>query len=120
MSKRILVVDDEKPLANALVLKLNHAGYETTACYDGSEALDELTSQKYDLVLLDLIMPNMDGFEFMEKVKQKGLKVPIVISSNLSQTEDLDRAESLGAVDFFIKSDTPMAVVVEKVSKILG
>ncbi len=117
--KKILVVDDEKPLANALVLKLAHEGFEATAVYDGEQAIDALDKDKYDLILLDLIMPAMDGFSVLEKIKEKGIKSPVVVSSNLSQNEDFNKAKSLGAVDFFVKSDTPISDIIGKINKIL-
>ncbi len=117
--KNILVVDDEKPLANALVLKLTHEGFEATAVYDGEQAIDALGKNTYDLILLDLIMPVMDGFLLLEKIKEKGISTPVVVSSNLSQSEDFSKAKSLGAVDFFVKSDTPISDIIGKINKIL-
>lgn len=119
MKKRILIVEDEKPLANALVLKFEHVGFEALAVDDGVKAINELANKKYDLILLDLIMPNMDGFSFMEKIRKAGISTPVIVSTNLSQKEDSDRAKSLGAVDFFVKSDMSITDVIEKINKIL-
>ncbi len=119
MNKRILVVDDEKPLANALVLKLSHSGFEVEAVYDGEEAIEKLSKNKYDLALLDLVMPKMNGFSVLEKLKSDGNKTTVIVSSNLSQPEDFEKAKSLGAKDFFVKSDTPISDIVEKINKLL-
>ena len=115
MDKKILIVDDEKPLARALELKLTHEGLIAKAVFNGAEAIDILKSEKYDLVLLDLVMPLEDGFKVLEDINKLKLKAPVIVSSNLSQDEDIARAQELGAVDYFIKSDTTLAQIVEKI-----
>ena len=69
--KKILIAEDEKPMAHALEMKLNNSGYEAKAVYDGIQAMEELTNNKYDLMLLDLMMPKMDGFGVLEAMKEK-------------------------------------------------
>ena len=69
--KRILIAEDEKSMARALELKLNSAGYDTKVAYDGNQALDVLKTEKYDLVLLDLMMPAVDGFGVLEEMKKE-------------------------------------------------
>jgi len=113
--KKILVADDEKALAKALQLKLNHAGFETTTAFDGAEALDLLKKESFDLVLLDLVMPKMDGFQVLEEVNKLGKKTKIVVTSNLGQEEDAEKAKNLGAINFFVKSDTPITEIVDYV-----
>jgi len=119
MAKKILITEDEKPLAKALELKLQKEGFDAKAVFDGAEAVAELKRQKYDLMLLDLVMPNQDGFATLEAIKNAGIKLPIIVSSNLSQEEDMKRAKELGAVDYFIKSDTPLTEVVSSIKKYL-
>src|SRR3989338_6920315 len=118
--KRILIAEDEKPMANALSLKLGSAGYEITLVYDGEAAIAVLNESKYDLLILDLVMPKKDGFFVLAELKKLKIAVPIIVSSNLSQEEDIRRAKELGASDYFIKSDTTLATVVEKVKLALG
>lgn len=115
--KKILVAEDEKPMAHALQLKLKNSGYDVEVAYNGEEALQKATKQKFDLVLLDLVMPVLDGFGFMEEMKNKKKKVPIIITSNLSQGEDKDKAKALGANDFLVKSDTSLSQIVNIVNK---
>lgn len=119
MCKTILIVEDEAPLSHALSLKLQNSGYETLVAEDGAKALALLKKSTVDLVLLDLVMPNVDGFGVLEEVAKKWKDIPVIVSSNLSQDEDIHRAKSLGAKDFFIKSDTPLSAVIEKVKKTL-
>jgi two-component system alkaline phosphatase synthesis response regulator PhoP len=118
-AKKILIVEDEKPMAMALVLKLNKSGFEAKAVFNGEEAIDIVAKEKFDLIILDLIIPKVDGFQVLAKLKEIGSHVPVIISSNLSQEEDFNRAKELGAVDFFVKSDTPITEVVEHIQRIL-
>lgn len=118
--KKILIAEDEQPMAHALELKLQHSGYDAKAVYDGQQALDELKNSKYDLILSDLVMPNVDGFGVLAALQAKGDKTPVIVSSNLGQPEDMTRAKKLGAVDYFVKADTTINQVVEHVKKFLG
>lgn len=118
MSAKILVVDDERPLSKALELKLTAAGYSVDVANDGSEALNKITTP-YDLILLDLVMPNLNGFDFLQKLKDAGSNAKVFVLSNLSQESDKEKALSLGALKFFIKSNTPLATVVEEIKKVL-
>jgi len=117
--KQILIVEDEHPLAHALELKFRHEGFETTIASDGDEALKEATKGGYDIILLDLIMPRMDGFTFLQEMKAKGIHTPTIILSNLGQDEDKNRAKELGAVGYFVKSNTPIMEIVKQVQSIL-
>ena len=117
---RILIIEDEKPLARALDLKLTNAGYETTLAFNGEEALEILKTEKFGLLLLYLMMPKVDGFGVLEELKKRGNKTPVIVITNLSQKEDEKRAASLGAKEFFVKSNTPIAELVKRVQKILG
>lgn len=118
--KKILIAEDEKPMANALGLKLRSAGFETTLVYDGESAISVLRESQFDLMLLDLVMPKKDGFFVLAELKKLNIAVPVIVSSNLSQEEDIKRARELGARDYFIKSDTSLSQVVEKVKQALG
>ena len=117
--KKILIAEDEKPMANALKAKLENSGFEVSLAFNGQEALQILQQEKIDLLLLDLIMPQKDGFAVLAELKKIGSKVQVVISSNLSQADDISRAKELGAADFFVKSNTQIVAVVEKVKKVL-
>ena len=113
--KRILIVEDEKPMAHALELKLTHAGFEAQSVGNGEEGLALMEKESFDLVLLDLIMPKLDGFGVLEEMKKKGIKTPVMVQTNLAQEEDEKRAKALGAKEFFIKSNTPIAEIVEQI-----
>lgn len=111
--KRILIVEDEKPMARALELKLNHSGFETVVASDGEAALENLKKQKFDLVLLDLMIPKIDGFGVIKAMKENGDKTPVIVASNLGQEDDAQKAKTLGAKWYFVKSDTPINKIVD-------
>ncbi len=117
--KSILIAEDEAPLSHALELKLTHAGYKVTVAHDGAEAIEYLKKTKFDAVLLDIIMPNVDGFGVLEFMQKEGIKTPAAVSSNLGQEVDMERAKKLGAVDYLIKSNTPIAEIVKRVEHLL-
>lgn len=113
VKKKILILEDEKPLAHALELKLTHEGFDVVTTDNGEMGISILEKEKFDLVLSDLIMPGVDGFGLLEAVKNKKLKVPVVIMTNLNQEEDKQRAYDLGAVEFFVKSNSTLSEIVE-------
>lgn len=115
----ILIIEDEKPLARALELNLNNAGFKTKVVFNGSDGIALLEKDTFDLILCDLIMPKMDGFTVLAILKEMKIKTPIIVLSNLSQKDDEKYAKAFGAKDFFIKSNTPIATIVAKVKEIL-
>lgn len=117
--RKILIVEDEKPLARVISLKLNSAGYATTTVFSGDEAIAILSKEVFDLIILDLVMPKVDGFSVLTSLNKSGSKIPVIVSSNLSQTEDIEKAKKLGAIDYFVKSDITLVEVVNKVKQYL-
>jgi DNA-binding response OmpR family regulator len=117
--KKILIIEDEKPLAHALDLKLSHEGFAITATGSGEEALQLLSKEHFDLVLTDLIIPGVDGFKVLETIQDKKMKIPVIVMTNLNQEEDRKRASDLGATDFFVKSNSPISLIVEKVKNVM-
>lgn len=120
MPKKILIVEDEKPLSHALDLKLQHEGFVTTVAHNGQECLQYVQNDAFDVVLLDVMMPVMNGFQVLEELGKKPNKPVVFVLSNLSQHEDEARALSLGARKYFVKSDTPLAVIVEEIKAALN
>lgn len=116
-TKKVLIVEDEKPLAHALELKLGHEGITTAVATNGEECLKLLGEQQFDVVLLDMMMPVMDGFQTLHEIN-KMEHVPTVFAlSNLSVQDDQQRVIELGAKKYFIKSDTPLSVIVDEIKK---
>lgn len=119
-AKKILVIEDEQPIARAMYLRFNRAGFEVTNAMNGSEGLAFMEKDHFDLILLDLVMPQLDGFAVLTVMKEKHNTTPVFVTSNLSQPEDEKRVRELGAEDFIIKSNTPIPEMVERVSQRLG
>ncbi|MDQ5962386.1 MAG: two-component system, OmpR family, response regulator [Patescibacteria group bacterium] len=115
--KKILILEDEKPLAHALLLKLTHEGFEVTTADNGEVGISLLEKEKFDLVITDLIIPGIDGFGILETIQTKKLHVPVIVMTNLNQEEDKKRAHDLGAIDFFVKSNSTLSEIVEGVKK---
>ena len=115
--KKILILEDEKPLAHALLLKLVHEGFEVITSESGEVGVSLLEKEKFDLVITDLILPGVDGFGVLEMMQTKKLNVPVIVITNLNQEEDKKRAHDLGAVDFFVKSNSTLSEIVEGIKK---
>ena len=119
MAKKILIVEDEELVSTLLEKKLKNAGYDVSTAPDGEEGLRKIKKEKPDLILLDVIMPKMGGFEVMEEMKKdEEIKdIPVIIISNSGQPVELDKAKELGAKDWLIKTDFDPQEVLEKVNR---
>jgi DNA-binding response OmpR family regulator len=118
---KVLVVEDDKFLISAYRAKLTKVGFEVQMAGDGEEAIEALKSFKPDIILLDLVMPRKDGFVTLAEIKKNPdlANIPVIVASNLGQKEDLDKAMSLGAIDYIIKSDLSMDALVAKINDTL-
>ena len=119
MAKTILVVEDEKPLANALREILTEAGYQVETSFDGIFALDILKRKKFNLVLLDLLMPGLGGYDVLDILQNEHKGCKVVIISNLSREEEIKKAKAKGAADYIVKSDVSLSDIVARVKNIL-
>ncbi|MBU6431137.1 MAG: response regulator [Patescibacteria group bacterium] len=114
MSK-ILIIEDDLFLLSLIVEKFIKSGFEVETAVDGEEGLNKILKNRYDLVLLDMILPKMDGFKVLEEVKKnQSLKeLPIIVASNLYDKNDIDRAVSLGAKDYIVKAyNSPEGIII--------
>jgi len=120
--KKILIIEDDPFLSEMYATKLTESGFEAEVAPDGKKGLAMVTDLKPDLVLLDIVLPKMDGFEILKKIKDDDeLKnIPVVLLTNLGQKSEVEKGLSLGADEYIIKAHfTPTAVVV-KVKEILN
>ena len=117
--KKILIVEDEKALSRVLGLKLENAGYVVERAFNGQEALAFLEKDDFSLIILDLMMSKMNGFDVLAQLKDLKNEIPVIVASNLSQEEDLKKAKNLGAADYFVKSDSTLDEIVDYVNKFL-
>jgi len=120
--KKIVLADDEQFIAIAYKDGLERAGYDITVAHNGAEALEAVKSTKPDLVLLDLIMPKLNGFEVLKAIKaDPAIKdIPVIILSNLSQPTDETEARQSGALDFIVKADISLKDLVERIAKVFA
>jgi len=119
--KKILIIEDDKFLRELIARKLEREGYETAEAVDGEDGFKKIKADKPDLVLLDLILPGIDGFEVLSKMKEdiSLAQTPVIILSNLGQKEDVDRGLKLGAADYLIKAHFTPGEIIEKVRNVL-
>ncbi|KKT58204.1 MAG: hypothetical protein UX91_C0004G0071 [Candidatus Amesbacteria bacterium GW2011_GWB1_47_19] len=119
--KKILIIEDDEILAKGYKSKLDKMGYEVLIASDGEEGLAMIASSVPDLILLDLVMPKMDGFKTLEEIKKREewKNIPVIVSTNLSQSEDIKRCMDMGATDYFIKTDVPVETFITKVNSVL-
>mgnify|MGYP001577442948 FL=1 len=115
--KKILIIEDDKFLRELIARKLEREGYETSEAVDGEVGFKKIKEETPDLVLLDLILPGIDGFEVLSKMKDDVAvsQIPVIILSNLGQKEDVDRGLKLGAIDYLIKAHFTPGEIIEKV-----
>lgn len=118
--KKILIAEDEKALSKVLQLKLSKEGFVVLVASDGQEVIDILEKEDVDLILLDLVMPKKDGFAVLEALRAKKSAIPIIVASNLSQQEDFDRAKTLGAEGYVIKSETSLEGIIDRIRSSLN
>ncbi len=120
--KKILIIEDEEIISNLLDKKLYQVGYEVRIDFNGKEGLEMLYKEKPDLVLIDIVMPQKDGFETIAEMKSdQTLKdIPIIIVSNSGQPVELDKAREMGVQDWLIKTDFDPQEVLVKVKKQIG
>lgn len=121
MPKTILIIEDDKFLRELIAQKLIKEGYKTSEAIEGEEGLKKIQEEKPDLVLLDLILPGIDGFEVLSKVKTDPelTKIPVIILSNLGQKEEIERGLKLGARDYLVKANFTLSEIIKKIKKIL-
>ncbi len=110
MTSRILVVDDDTALAEMIGIVLNTEGFETAFCADGSEAVDAFRAERPDLVLLDLMLPGMDGIEICTRLRSES-GVPIIMLTARTDTADVVRGLESGADDYIVKPFNPKELV---------
>jgi len=120
-SKTILIIEDDEIILRALYLSFHEEEYTIATATDGESGLKMTERLKPDLVLLDLILPKMDGFAYLKNLKANPelKKIPVIVLSNLGDQENIDKAKGLGAEDYFVKSDTDLSVLAKKVEKFL-
>ncbi|MCA9354290.1 MAG: response regulator [Candidatus Kaiserbacteria bacterium] len=117
--KKILIIEDESMLLEALSENFTELGYVVTGCPDAQTAFDHMQEDKPDIILTDLVLPNIDGFEILRTLQQSVhlSDIPVLVLSNLAEPTDIKKAKDLGAHDFLVKAQMALSEIVERVEK---
>ena len=115
--KKILIVEDDKFLRELIARKVIDEGFNVSEAIDGEEGIKKIKEEKPDMVLLDLILPGIDGFEVLTRMKEDPTlsSIPVIIFSNLGQKEDIEKGLKLGAIDYLIKAHFTPGEIIEKI-----
>ena len=118
---KILIIEDDRFLRELIARKLKNEGYEVLEAVEGEEGLRRIKEEKPDLILLDLILPGIDGFEVLAKAKEDPdtAQIPVIILSNLGQREEIEKGLRLGAIDYLIKAHFTPGEIIEKIKNII-
>jgi DNA-binding response OmpR family regulator len=120
--QNIVLVEDDPFLIDMYMAKFTEAGYEIDVASQGNKAMDMIKEKRPAIVLTDVVMPGLDGFELLKLIKSDAATkdIPVVMLTNLGQQEDIDKAKGLGASDYLVKAHFTPSEVVAKVKAILG
>jgi DNA-binding response OmpR family regulator len=116
---QILIVEDDTFFQKFYAQKLTEQGFTVIVANNGKEAIEEIKKETPNLILLDLIMPEMDGFEFLQTFAKTKKHIPILVFSTLGQEEDIKKAKDLGATDYVNKSFFDFPVLLEKIKNLV-
>ena len=118
---KILIVEDETDMRAILASMVESAGYQVIQAEDGQKGLDLAIKEKPDLILLDLVLPKLGGFEVLDKLKYDPSThdIPVVILSNLGQEKEVAKGKAMGAVDYLVKANVHLTEILDKISKYL-
>lgn len=121
-NKTILIVEDEEASLKVLSTKFNHEGFNVLEARDGEEGLIIAIKEKPDIILLDIIMPKMDGMTFLKELRKDswGKNIPVIILTNLSDDKNIAEAMEGGVYDFLVKSSWETADIVKRAKERLG
>ena len=119
---KILAAEDDKLISNSLCDALKTAGFEPTPAYDGEEAVAKAKEIVPDLVLLDIMMPKLDGISVLWELKANPTtaKIPVVVLTNIGDVETISKIVEAGAVDYLLKSDQSVDDIIQKVKDVLA
>ena len=120
--KKILLIEDDPFLSEMYVAKLSQSGFKTEIAADGKKGMEKIKTSRPDLILLDIVLPKIDGFEILKKIKKdsKLKKIPVILLTNLGQKNEVEKGLTLGADEYIIKAHFTPTAVVAKVKEILN
>lgn len=120
--KKILIAEDDNFLASLLLSEFHGAGFDAMGAADGVDALAKVKSWAPDIMLLDILMPNKDGYAVLEELRAdpSNIKLPVIIFTNLGEAGDIERVKELGITDYLVKANTTPKAILEKVQEVLA
>lgn len=118
--KKILIVEDEYSISKALDIKLNNSGFNTKIVNNGHEAMKVLEKENFDLIILDIIMPRMDGFSTLKEISKRKIKTKVIVLSNLDDDSDVRTAKKFGVAKYLRKSEISLSETVDYIKKLLN
>lgn len=120
---KIMIIDDDEFLLDMYATKFKELGFDTEVSFSGAEALEKIRGGvNPEIVLLDIVMPNMDGFEFLRTARKENLldNSKVIVLTNLGQKEDIDKAKGFGASDYIVKAYFTPTEVIKKVNSLIS
>lgn len=121
LNKKILVIEDDSMISSMYKTKFEASGFIVLTAADGASGLELAKKEKPDIIMLDVILPRLDGFSVLEEIKKdEGTKnIPVIMLTNLGTEEDKAKGERLGALDYFVKASLTPGQISEKIKKAL-
>ena len=119
---KILLIEDEEMLASMYSTKFKNDGFDIEISGDGEDGLKKLEKETYDFILLDIILPKLDGFAVLSEIRKggKNSKTPVLLLTNLGQEEDVKKGEKLGASGYLVKANFTPTQVISKIKELLN
>lgn len=116
--KKVLIIEDDTFLQGLAANKLGQNDFDVSTASTGEEALTQLVENQFDVILLDLMLPDISGFDILKNLKDSGRETPVIVFSNLSDDANIKNAIDLGAIEYLIKSNFTLEELVQKVKRI--
>lgn len=118
----VMLVEDDEFLSDIYIKKFEMEGFKVSSANNGEKGLEEIKKKKPDIVLLDILMPKMDGFTVLEHLKsdEEVKNIPVILLTNLGQKDDVEKGLQKGAADYLVKAHFKPSEVVEKIKKVLN
>lgn len=116
--KKVLIIEDDSFLQGLAANKLSKNDFDVDTANKGEDAITKIVNQKFDCILLDLMLPDISGFDILKNLKEANQKTPVIVFSNLSNDKDIKKAMDLGANEYLIKSNFTLEELVEKVKEV--
>lgn len=116
---KVLIAEDDASLMEIMSMQLSKRGFDVHGASNGKKVTQMLKEVNPDIVLLDLLMPEMDGFEVLKFMQDNDIHIPTIVLTNLGQEENCEKSLELGATDCCVKSDTPLTKLVEKIHAVM-